>query len=106
MKSQRGQWIGLVLAITRGIIIDQRVRRTVLFYIVLAAMLMAFVGGFPLSIWLMERPWLFILYWLGCAWLTLLSFMMALFDALLVARAARQEKKRLRREILNTDEEP
>jgi len=106
MKPQRGQFIGLVLAITRGIIIDQRARRTVLFYVVLTAMLMAFAGGFLFPHWLMARPWFFVLYWLGCAWLTLLTFLMALFDLLLVTRAARQEKKRLRREILKIDEEP
>lgn len=103
MKPQKSQFVGLVLAITRGIVRDQRMRRTVLFYVVLTAMFMAFAGGFLFPNWLIARPWLFIFYWLGCAWLTLLSFMMALFDMLAVGRAAREERKRLRREIFEKE---
>lgn len=97
--------IALIVAITRGIVRDLRVRRTVLFFIVLVAMLMTFGGAVLFEKWLIARPLLFIFYWLACAWLVVLSVLMALFDMLLVRRMAVEEKRRLRSEVLGVKED-
>ena len=40
-----------------------------------------------------EHPWRFILYWLACAWETVLVLLLALFDLLLVRAQTRAARK-------------
>jgi len=95
-----------IIAISKGIVRDQRARRTVLFFVVLAAMLMAFVGSVLLGGWLTtERPILFLLYWGACAWLTFLSILMALFDMLMLRKEARRERRRIKSEVFGMKDE-
>ena len=42
-----------------------------------------------------EHPWRFILYWLVCAWETVLVLLLALFDLLLVRAQTRAARKLL-----------
>lgn len=71
-----------------------------MFYAVLCALVLLFVGATFLDQWLRERPLLFLGFWAVCAWVTLLSVLLALFDMLLVRAAARAEKRRLARRYL------
>jgi hypothetical protein len=50
----------------------------------------------------------FILYWGICAWLTLGAMLLALLDLLLLRAAARRERRRLEKEIIDrqTHDEP
>jgi hypothetical protein len=83
-----------------------RARRTVLFFVVLGAMLMAFVGAVLLGNWLTtERPILFLLYWGACAWLTLLSILLALYDMLMLRKEAKQERRRIKSEVFGMKDE-
>lgn len=50
---------------------------------------------------LRARPILFLLYWFGCAWLTLTVILLALYDLLAVRRFAKTERGRLKRELLD-----
>jgi len=89
-----------IIAISKGIARDMRARRTVLFFVVLVAMLMAFVGAVPLGGWLTtERPILFLLYWGACAWLTVLSILLALYDMLMLRQEAKRERRRIKSEV-------
>ncbi len=87
----------LILQVSKGLIRDARARRTLMFYGVLIAIVVLFIGAVLIDGWLRDRPWLFILYWAVCAWLTLLSVLLAMFDMLLVRAEARRERKRLER---------
>ncbi len=42
-----------------------------------------------------EHPVWFILFWLACAWMTVLAVLLALFDALIVRAQGRAEKRAL-----------
>ncbi len=95
----------LVVAITRGIVRDQRARRTVLFFVVLGAMGMLFVGSVVIPKFLELRPLVFLGWWGACLWLTVLSLLLALFDLLMLRKAARQERRELRKEIFKDGEE-
>ncbi len=96
---------GLIL-VTRGILRATEVRRWAMFIVVLAALLMLFLGATFLEGALMSRPVLFVSYWLICGWLTLLSILLALYDLLIMRAAARATRARMRREMLEDDEEP
>ena len=93
----------LILQISKGLIRDARVRRTLMFYGVLLAIVLLFIGAVLIDAWLRERPLLFVLYWAGCAWLTLLSVLLAFFDMLLLRATARRERKRLEERYLEDE---
>ena len=52
---------------TRGLIVDQHLRRMTMFYVVIVAMLMVFAGDVFLSDWLRERLMAFRGVLAGCA---------------------------------------
>ena len=87
-----------ILLITRGIILDPRTRRWAMFITLAAAVLMVFAGATFLSGQL--TPWTFVVYWGICAWLTLASLLLALWDLILVRLAARAERRRLEQQFI------
>jgi hypothetical protein len=86
---------------TRGIIRDQSTRRWTMFGALLVAMILLFGGTTFLQPFLSPRDHLawFILFWLACAWLTLLALLLALFDLLMVRIQARSNRRVLRQEL-------
>lgn len=93
-------------SIAKGFLFDVNQRRKAMFGIVLAAVLMLFVGSTLLAGWLRANPVIFILYWLGVAWLTLTSVLLALYDMLIMRQATRRRIRELRREILGDIDPP
>lgn len=83
---------------TRGILRDQRSRRVMMTISLLVVVVLVVAGLTGLRSWLEphEHPWRFIFYWLICGWQTLLVFLLALFDILLVRAQARAARKALR----------
>jgi hypothetical protein len=80
---------------TRGLLRDQNSRRKTMAVCVVVAVLMLVAGLTVLRPWLNphEHAARFIFYWFACAWETLLVFLLALLDLLMIradARAARQ----------------
>lgn len=92
----------MILLITRGILLDPRVRRWAMFVLLLAALLMLFAGSTFLAGNL--SPWSFVIYWFACGWLTLAALLLALWDLLLVRAAARRERRRLEKQIIPRDD--
>ena len=83
---------------TRGAIRDQVARRKIMFAAVLGAVALMVAGSTILRGLLdhREHPASFILYWLACAWLTVLALLLALFDVLIVRAQARAAREQLR----------
>jgi hypothetical protein len=78
-----------------------------MFYILLAALLMMFLGSVFLSDkWARENMWLYIFYWLICAWLTVTALILAAFDILLIRAANRARKRLLEAELLRETVKP
>jgi hypothetical protein len=86
---------------TRGLLRDERARRTIMLFSLLAAVVMLVAGLTVLQPWLnpKEHPWRFILYWFVCAWDTLLVLLLALLDMLLIRAQARAAQKAFRAEF-------
>lgn len=91
-----------IIHFTRGLIREQRARRSVMFFAMLGTLVWFFLGATFLWGPLLARPFLFALYWLACAWVTLLVVLLALYDLLMVRAAARRERRRLAQEMLKT----
>lgn len=89
----------LILAVSRGIVQNQRLRRQVLGGVLGASLLMLGMGVFPLAEWLGKHLLLFLLYWGACAWLTVLAILMALFDLLMARKSADRERRELARSL-------
>lgn len=96
----------LVLQLTKGIIRDQKARRIAMFYIMLAALVMLFLGSLFLSDrWARAHIWLFIGYWLVCAWLTLSAMLLAVLDVLIIRAATRAHRRKIEAEFLSKPED-
>ncbi len=89
-----------VLQISKGIIRDPLIRRRVMFIVVAAALIMLFSGATFLAPHIDKNLLLFLGYWGACAWLTILSILMAMYDLLMVRAKTRQEERELNAEIL------
>ena len=95
-ERRRGFW-SVVRTYTRGLIVDQHLRRLTMFYTVIAAMVMIFAGVTFLEDWLdwHYHVMRFAVYWLAVGWLTILTALLAVYDLLLL----RVQHRLLRREL-------
>ena len=86
-----------LLAYTRGLIVDQHLRRQTMYYTEIAEMVMIFAGGTFLEDWLdwHYHVMRFAGYWLACGWLTILTALLAVYDLLML----RLQHRILRREL-------
>jgi hypothetical protein len=80
---------------------DQRSRRKTMAISLVVALVLLVAGLTVLRPWLdpHEHPWRFILFWLACAWETVLVLLLALFDLLLIRAQARAARKAFREEL-------
>jgi hypothetical protein len=90
-----------IIQLTRSFIRDQRMRRSLMFYVSLGSVLMVFVGAVLIDTPLRRHPIAFVVWWAVCAWLMLTSLLLALFDMLAIRAAARRERRELARRIFN-----
>ncbi len=95
--------IRFILHIIKGLLRDGRMRRTMMFYSVLAALLILFCGATFFDAWLRARPMVFLAYWAVCAWATVFSVLLAIFDMLMVRLAVRQDKRKIAQQFLHED---
>ena len=90
-----------ILLLTKGIIRDQRMRRSMMFWIMLAALVMLFLGSWLLTErWARQHPWLYLIFWLICAWLTLTGVLLALLDILALRAAQRAARRVLEQQMI------
>lgn len=91
--------VRFLLQICLGLVRDQTQRRHALSVLVVVALVMLFAGSTFLSSWLMTHVMWFFIFWFACMWLTVLIFLMAAYDLLLVRKAGREAEKRLRKQM-------
>ncbi len=77
-----------------------------MFYSLLFALVLLFAGATLLEERLREHPFVFLLYWAACAWITLLAVLLAIFDLLVIRAAVRAERDRIQREYLERPHDP
>ena len=86
---------------TRGLLREQKSRRVLMVISVVVAFILLVTGLTIFRSWLdpHEHPWRFIIFWLACAWETVLAILLALFDVLLMRAQKRAARKALREQI-------
>ncbi len=89
----------VVIAWTRAIAGSQASRRRALFHLTLVACAAVFCGAAIFGRFLENHPWLFVVYWLGVAWLTLTIVLLAVYDALAVLAEGRRARRELERRM-------
>ena len=94
-----------ILLITRGILLDRQMRRKTMFFAMLAALVMLFGGLTFLAAMLRNEPLYFMLFWAACGWLTILAFLLAVYDMLVLRGEAARERRKLKSDIFGPDEE-
>ena len=77
--------------VARGLIRASRTRRWTMFILLLVAMLMVFLGTtfFEEALNPRQHVGRFLFFWSACAWLTITTLLLAIFDLLIVRREAR-----------------
>ncbi len=97
--------VRFIIQISKGLIRDLRMRRLVMFYGVIVALVLLFVGSTLLWSFLRDHPLLFLGYWAVCAWITLLAVLLAIYDILRVRAEARLALRRMRDEIVHEEKD-
>ena len=89
-----------LLALARALLLDLHWRRTLMVYLIAVAFGMMLVGGTVGFDFLRARIPLFIAFWLGCAFLTLVATLLAIYDLLILRLQARRAQRELRARLL------
>jgi MFS family permease len=97
--------VRFLLQVCLGLVRDQTQRRHALSIFVVIALVMLFVGSTFLAPWLMAHVVWFFIFWFACMWLTILIFLLAAYDLLVVRKAGREAQRRLRKQIFSKPED-
>ncbi len=97
--------VSFSLHAARGLVRDQTMRRKAMFWTVIVATVMLFLGSMVLAPALDPHSHLarFILYWLACVWVTVTAALLAIFDLLLVRAKARKIRRDLKEDLARPD---
>jgi protein-S-isoprenylcysteine O-methyltransferase Ste14 len=103
-QNKRLQWISFVTQVARGAIREQKTRRKAMFGSLLVALALLIAGSTILQPLLnpREHPGWFIVFWLVCAWITILAMLLALFDLLMLRLQRRAGQKILQEQLPRT----
>lgn len=90
--------VSFALHSARGLVRDQNTRRKAMFVVLVAALVMLFSGSTFLYSTLNwhDHPFVFILFWFVCGWLTVTAMLLAVFDMLMLRAEARRAARNLR----------
>lgn len=96
--------IRATILLTKGILRDTRLRRNLMLWLMLVAMLMLFLGAWLISdSWAREHVWVYFAYWAVCTWLTLAGMLLAVFDILIIRAAGRAMRRQIEKDIAHID---
>lgn len=93
--SKKLGWFSFAMVAARALLQFRGTRRKIIFYAIVALLVVFALGTWPLGGWLEETPLMFILYWSGCVFLALFLFLLGLYDFLRVLKEFKDAKKHL-----------
>ena len=93
--------VSFIVHATRGLIRDQKTRRKAMVVLLGLAVLMLLAGFtiFQSALNPHEHPWIVILFWVACVWLTFTATILAIFDLILIRSEARRAERALREKL-------
>ncbi len=89
-------FLAWIRRLARLLVIEQSIRRSVMFYLLAGALACILLGGILFPDWLRRRPLIFLTFWLTCAGMTLVALVLALCDLIIVRMASRVAQRALR----------
>jgi uncharacterized membrane protein len=100
-KEKNLETVSFVVHATRGVIRDQRTRRKAMVVLLALAVLMLLAGFtvFQSALNPRDHPWVVILFWIVCVWLTFTALLLALFDLLIIRWQTRRAQRALREKL-------
>src|SRR5436853_7705806 len=100
-EERRLKTTSFIVHATRGVIRDQRTRRKAMAFLLGVAVLLL-ISGFTFLAPVLnphEHPWLVILFWVVCVWLTFTATLVAIFALLAVRLEAKRAEQALREKL-------
>ena len=96
--------VSFIVHAARGVIRDQKMRRTMMLGSLIVAVILLIAGSTILQPLLnpREHPGWFIIFWIVCAWITILAMLLALFDLLMLRMQKRAAQKILEEKLPRT----
>ena len=85
-----------IRGLARLLVLQQSLRRSVMFYLLAGALACVLFGGILFPGWLRHRPLVFVVFWMACASMTLAAVVLAFCDLMLLRMAARVAARALR----------
>lgn len=79
--------------VARAVLHDRTARRRIIGRMLMTALLLMAGGLWLVDGWLEKNPWFFLFWWGGCALLTCVVVLFALYDALVVIREERSRHR-------------
>ena len=93
-----------LIQVFKGLIRGHHARRPLMFWTVLSVLVFLFAGVTFFWSWLRAHPFFFLGYFGLCAWLTVLSALLAIYDLIVVRQEARRLRRQLEQDFLNEKE--
>ena len=93
MSGKKASWVVVCVGLARMILQSRELRRKVLFQLVIALVVVAVLGAWPLANWLGQNVWLFLAWWGFCMLYGLMIILLAIYDMAAVIKEEREKMK-------------
>ena len=93
MSGKKASWLVVCVGLARMILQSREMRRKVLFQLVIALVVIAALGAWPLANWLGQSVWLFLVWWGFCMLYGLMIVLLAIYDMAAVIKEEREKMK-------------
>ncbi len=74
------------MGLSKTILHTRELRRKILFQLLIFLLIIVVLGAWPLAGFLGKHVWLFVIWWFGCVFYTLLVILLAIYDMLMVMK--------------------
>ncbi|MGJ8678045.1 MAG: hypothetical protein ACSHX0_11050 [Akkermansiaceae bacterium] len=91
MASSRVSLPKYFMGLAKMILHSRGMRRKILFNLIIVLLVVVALGTWPLSSWLGENIWLFLIWWAGCFFYAIMIILLALYDILSVFKEERHK---------------
>ena len=93
-----------IILLTKGILRDTRLRRNLMLWVMLVAMVMLFLGWVLIpNEWAHRHYVMYFAYWAVCLWLTIAGMLLAVFDMLIIRAAGQAMRRRIEQDIAHIE---
>ena len=91
MSGKKASWATVCLGLARMILQSRKMRRKMLFQLVLFLVILVALGAWPLSNWLAQNIWLFLAWWGFSMLYGVMIILLAIYDMASVVKEEREK---------------